>query len=64
MRVFIATVVNVESTEIIGVYTAEDVALGKVEKRMEELYEKNEDYGCYPEVIEAILDDVDTKDYF
>jgi hypothetical protein len=64
MKVFIATVVHIENTEILGVYSTEDVALGKVEKRMEELYESNEDYGAYPEVIEAAIDDINTEDYF
>ena len=35
MKVYIATITNVDSTEIIGVYTTEDLALGKIEKRME-----------------------------
>lgn len=64
MKVFIATIVHLENTEILGVYSAEDVALGKVEKKMEDLYDKNEDYGAYPEVIEAVIDDIDTEDYF
>jgi len=63
MKVYIAVIVHVESTEIIGVYSSEDVAIGKADRRMDELYEKNEDYGCYPEVVEALIDDVDSDVY-
>lgn len=63
MKVYIATIVHVESTEIIGVYSSEDVALGKADRRMDELYDNNEDYGCYPEVIEACIDDADSDIY-
>jgi hypothetical protein len=63
MKVFIATIVNLDDTEILGVYSTEDVALSKVEKRMEELCDKNEDYGSFPEIIEAVIDDIDSEDY-
>jgi hypothetical protein len=63
MKVYIATVVHVESTEIIGVYSSEDVALGKLDIRMDELYDNNEDYGCYPELIEVYIDDKDSDTY-
>jgi len=63
MKVYIATITNVDSTEIIGVYSSEDLALGKIEKRMEDLYDENEDYGAHPEIIEVSIDDMDKTDY-
>jgi hypothetical protein len=63
MKVYVATLVDLENTSVVGVYSTEDLALGKLEKAMEELYFSNEDYGVYPYVIEAHIDDVDQDEY-
>lgn len=64
MIVYVASVHLLEDTEILGVYSTQDVAIGKIEKRMEELYEANEDYGVYSQILEFNIDDVNNGDYF
>ena len=63
MKVYVATLVDLENTVVIGVYTSEDTALGKLEKAMEDLYFQNEDYGVAPEIIEKFIDDVEEDEY-
>jgi|688.fasta_scaffold2679021_2 hypothetical protein len=63
MRVFVATLIDLENTQIVGVYTSEDVAVSKIEEAMEELYIDNEDLGVYPVIVEKLLDDKDIDDY-
>lgn len=59
MKVYVATLVDLEDTNVVGVYTSEDVAISKLEKLMEELYYSNEDYGVSPVVIEKYIDDTE-----
>lgn len=64
MVVYLACVHSLEDIEILGVYTSQDVAISKIEKRMEELYESNEDYGVYSQILKYNVDDIDDEDYF
>lgn len=59
MKVYVATLIDLENTNVVGVYTSEDVAIAKLENLMEELYFSNEDYGVSPVVLEKYIDDVD-----
>ncbi len=63
MKVYVATLVDLENTDVVGVYTSEDVAISKLEKLMEELYFSNEDYGVSPVVIEKYIDDVKEDEF-
>jgi hypothetical protein len=63
MKVFVALIVHVEDTEVIGVYTSYDVALSKIDKELDELQTKNEELGCYPNIIEVNLDDMEKDSY-
>lgn len=63
MKVYVATLVDLENTTIIGVYTSEDVAVSKVESAMEDLYFSNEDYGVSPVIIEKYIDDADEGEF-
>lgn len=63
MKVYVATLVDLENTVVLGVYTSEDTALGKLEKAMEDLYFSNEDYGVAPEIIEKHIDDIEEDEY-
>lgn len=63
MKVYVATLVDIDNTSVIGVYSTEDLALGKLEKAMEELYFSNEDYGVYPYVVEKYIDDMEQDGY-
>jgi hypothetical protein len=63
MKVYVATLVDLENTTIVGVYTSEDVAISKVETIMEELYISNEDYGVSPVIVEKYIDDVDESEF-
>ncbi len=59
MRVYVATLVDLENTTVVGVYTSEDVAISKLETAMEELYLSNEDYGVCPVLVEKYIDDTE-----
>lgn len=59
MKVYVASLVDLENTVIVGVYSSEDVAISKVEKAMDELYLDNEDLGVYPTITEKYIDDID-----
>lgn len=63
MKVYVATLVDLENTVVLGVYTSEDVALSKLEDAMEDLYFSKEDYGVSPVIIEKNIDDIDEKGY-
>jgi hypothetical protein len=63
MKVYVATLIDLENTVVIGVYTSEDAALGKLEQAMGELYFSKEDYGVHPEVVEKYIDDVEEDEY-
>lgn len=64
MKIHVASIVYIDDDkQIIGVYTNYDVALKKLDKKMEELMDKNEELGCYPEVESFDLDDVPKDDY-
>lgn len=63
MRVYVATLIDLENTHIIGVYTSEDVAVSKIEAALEELFLDNEDLGVYPVIVEKLVDDKDVDDY-
>lgn len=63
MRVFVATLNDLENTQIVGVYTSEDVAIAKIEDAMEELYFSNEDLGVYPLIVEKYVDDIDDENF-
>jgi|688.fasta_scaffold2837581_2 hypothetical protein len=63
MKVYIASLVDLENTVIVGVYSSEDVAISKVEKAMDELYLDNEDLGVYPTIIEKFIDDIEEENY-
>lgn len=63
MKVYIATLVDLENTVVIGAYSTEDLAIGKVEKAMDEMYFNNEDYGVFPMIVEKHIDDMTEEDY-
>jgi putative ubiquitin-RnfH superfamily antitoxin RatB of RatAB toxin-antitoxin module len=65
MKVYVAllTDLNIENTQVVGVYTSSDVAISKLEDIMEELYYENKDLGIYSSIVEKYIDDVDKKDY-
>jgi hypothetical protein len=59
MKVYVATLVDLENTTIVGVYTSEDGATAKLENAMDDLYFSNEDYGVSPVVVEKYIDDTE-----
>lgn len=63
MKVYVATLVDLENTLIVGVYTSEDTAMGKLEKAMDDLMDRNEDYGVYSEIVEKYIDDMSEEDF-
>jgi len=63
MKVFVATLNDLENTQIVGVYSSEDVAIGKVEEAMDELFLDNEDLGVYPLIVEKYIDDKESDEY-
>ena len=63
MKVFVATLNDLENTQIVGVYSSEDVAIGKIEQAMDELFLDNEDLGVYPLIVEKFIDDKEYDDY-
>ena len=63
MKVYIASLVDLENTVIVGVYTSEDVAISKLDKAMDELYLDNEDLGVYPTITEKFIDDIEEETY-
>lgn len=63
MKVFVATLVDLENTVVVGVYTSEDVAVSKLEVAMDDLYFSNEDYGVCPIVLEKYIDDIDEEGF-
>jgi hypothetical protein len=63
MKVFVAQLVDLDNTQIIGVYTSEDIAISKLDKAMDDLMDSNEDLGVYPMVTEKYIDDIDEDQY-
>jgi hypothetical protein len=63
MKVYIASLIDLENTVIVGVYSSEDVAISKVEKAMEDLYLDNDDLGVYPTITEKFIDDIEEENY-
>lgn len=63
MKVYIACLVDLDNTHIVGVYTSEDVAMSKIDKAMDELFFTNEDFGITPFIQEAYVDDIDDENY-
>jgi hypothetical protein len=63
MKVYVATLVDLENTVIVGVYTSEDVAMSKLDKSMDDLYDSNEDLGVFPMVVEKYIDDIEDKEF-
>ena len=63
MKVYVATLVDIENTVVVGVYTSEDAAIGKLEKEMDDLFFSKEDYGVHPVVVEKYIDDVEEGGY-
>jgi len=63
MKVYVATLVDLENTGIVGVYTSEDVAMSKLDKSMDDLYDSNEDLGVFPMVVEKYIDDIEDKEF-
>lgn len=63
MKVYVATLVDIENTHIVGVYTSEDVAISKLETSLEEMYFDNEDLGVYPVLVEKYIDDKEIDDF-
>ena len=63
MKVYVASLVDLENTVIVGVYTSEDVAISKLDKAMDDLYLDNEDLGVYPTITEKFIDDIEEETY-
>jgi len=63
MKVYVAALVDLDNTMIIGVYSSEDVAISKIEKAMDDLYIDNEDLGVYPSITEKYIDDIEEDRY-
>jgi hypothetical protein len=59
MKVYVASLIDLENTHIIGVYSSEDVALGKLEQAMDDLFYNNEDFGVEPMITEKYIDDIE-----
>ena len=64
MKVYVALMGKAhEDTDVLGVYTTEDLAIARIERESEDLMEKNEDYGTYGIVIDVELDDMKGDSY-
>jgi hypothetical protein len=63
MKVFVAQLVDLDNTQIVGVYTSADIAISKLDKAMDDLMDANEDLGVYPMVTEKYIDDIDEDQY-
>lgn len=63
MKVYVAALIDLDNTMIIGVYSSEDVAISKIEKAMDDLYIDNEDLGVYPSITEKYIDDIEEDRY-
>ena len=59
MKVYVAALIRMEDAEFLGVYTSEDLAIGRIEKEMEKLQQNNADLGIVPSIVESYLDDVE-----
>jgi hypothetical protein len=63
MRVYVASLVDLENTVIVGVYTSKSLAVQKLEDVMDDLTERNEDLGVYSCITEMLIDDIDKEEY-
>ncbi len=63
MKVYIAQLVDLDNTHVVGAYTTQDLALAKLDKAMDELIDLNEDLGVYPVITEKYIDDVEEDSY-
>jgi hypothetical protein len=63
MKVYVASLVDLENTVIVGVYTNKKLAMEKLNSAMDELMDKNEDLGVYPSITEKNIDDVEKDEY-
>lgn len=63
MKVYVASLVDLENTVIIGVYTTEDLAVKKLNNAMDNLIANNEDLGVYSYITEKLIDDIEKEDY-
>lgn len=63
MKVYVASLVDMENTIIVGVYTNETLAEQKLNTVLDELVDKNEDLGVYPMIVEKNIDDIEKDDY-
>jgi hypothetical protein len=63
MKVYVASLVDLENTMIVGVYTNKKLAEEKLDNLMDELMDKNEDLGVYPSITEKYIDDVEEDRY-
>lgn len=64
MKVYIASLVDLENTVIVGVYTTKELAIKKLESTMDDLADQNEDLGVYSCITEKLIDDADQDEYF
>jgi hypothetical protein len=60
MKVYIAAIAKMDDTEFLGVYTTEDLALGRIEREIEKLQDSNEEYGIIPVIVESLIDDMES----
>lgn len=59
MKVYVAAIARLDETNVLGVYSTEDVAISKVEQEMDRLMNENEEYGCYSMIMSFDIDDVE-----
>lgn len=63
MKIYIASLVDIENTVIVGAYTTEELAEKKLNEIIDDLLDRNEDLGVYPSVTEKYIDDVEEDGY-
>lgn len=63
MKVYVASLVDLENTVVVGVYTTRELAIKKLDDAMDELMANNEDLGVYSCVTEKLIDDIEKDDY-
>lgn len=63
MKVYVASLVDLENTVIVGVYTTKELAIKKLDTAMDDLISNNEDLGVYSCVTEKLIDDIEQDDY-
>lgn len=64
MKVYVALMGRAtEDTEVLGVFTSEDLAIARIERESDDLVENNEDIGSYGIVVDVDLDDMGEDGY-